>query len=221
MSPTVTILLLWLAFAGAHLVFSSLPIRQRIIGGIGEDRFRGLYSLLVLGLFVPLVWFYGHHKHAGVWLWTLPHGPALRAVMYVGMAVAFVLAVAGFARPSPGSIIPGDPRPRGIQRVTRHPAMMAIALFGLLHLLPNSSTADVAFFGGFVVFPLIGSWHQDRRKLALATPGYREFYDATPFFPFTGRATWEGLRELAPTMAALGIALAIVVRYFHASWFGG
>jgi hypothetical protein len=29
------------------------------------------------------------------------------------------------------------------------------------------------------------------------------------------------MREMVPTVVGLGIALAVVVRYFHASWFGG
>jgi uncharacterized membrane protein len=98
---------------------------------------------------------------------------------------------------------------------------MALALFGLAHLLPNGSTADVAFFGGFVVFTLVGSWHQDRRKLATAGPAFRQFHDATPFLPFTGNQTVRGLRELPLAVAAAGIALTIAVRWFHPTWFGG
>jgi uncharacterized membrane protein len=221
MSPTVTIVLLWLAFAGSHLTMSSLPIRQRIIARIGEQPFRGLYSLVVIALFVPLVWTYFAHKHAGPLLWALPHGPLLRWTVYIGMGLAFVLAVAGFMQPSPAAIVPGKPTVRGVYRITRHPTMMGTALFGLVHLLANGSAADVAFFGGFVLFPLVGCWHQDRRKLALETPGFRQFYEATPFFPFTGRGSGQGMREMMPAVAGLGIALAVVVRYFHPSWFGG
>jgi len=117
--------------------------------------------------------------------------------------------------------VPGDPTPRGVYRITRHPLVMSIALFGALHLLPNGSTADVAFFGGFVAFALAGAWHQDRRKLALGVPGFRAFYEATPFLPFTGRDTLRGLRELSPVVVGAGIAATAVVRYFHAAWFGG
>src|SRR5437667_446816 len=93
--------------------------------------------------------------------------------------------------------------------------------FAALHLLPNGSTTDVAFFGGFVAFALVGAWHQDRRKLALGVPGFRAFHEATPFLPFTGRDTLRGLRELSPAVMVAGIAAAAVVRYYHAAWFGG
>jgi uncharacterized membrane protein len=99
--------------------------------------------------------------------------------------------------------------------------MMGIALFGLMHLLPNGSTADVAFFGGFTAFALVGAAHQDHRKLVTGAPGFREFHAATPFLPFTGPKTLRGVRELLPAVAGTGIVAMIAVRYFHASWFGG
>src|SRR5262249_54372314 len=80
--------------------------------------------------------------------------------------------------------------------------------------------AAVAFFGGFVVFGIVGAWHQDRRKLATSLPGYREFCASAPFFPFTRPGALRGLRELTPAVA-IGIAATIAVRYFHASLFGG
>ena len=220
MSPAMRIILLWLGFAGSHLTLSSLPVRRGLVARIGENAFRGLYSLVAFAFFIPLVWTYFAHKHAGPWLWTVPLGTPLRWTIYAGMGLAFVLIVAALVRPSPAAVVPGNPTPRGAFRITRHPLMMGIALFGLLHLVPNGSTADVAFFGGFPLFAVVGAAHQDRRKLA-TDPRFRRFYDETPFLPFTGRSAWQGVRELVPTAAGLGILLAAIVRYFHGSWFGG
>src|SRR5438876_589175 len=80
--------------------------------------------------------------------------------------------------------------------------------------------ALVAFFGGFPLFALIGAAHQDRRKLA-TDPRFRGFYEATPFVPFTSSAALQGIRELLPAAAGIGILVTVVVRYFHTSWFGG
>src|SRR5438128_4010661 len=220
-SPTALVVLLWLGFAGTHLVLSSLPVRQRIVARLGEGPFRGLYSLVAFAFFVPLVRTFFAHKHAGRWLWLVERGTGLRWAIYAGMGLAFVMLVASLVRPSPAGVVPGDPTPRGVYRITRHPLVMSIALFGALHLLPNGSTTDVAFFGGFVAFALAGAWHQDRRKLALGVPGFRAFYEATPFLPFTGRDTLRGLRELSPVVVVAGIAATAVVRYYHAAWFGG
>jgi uncharacterized membrane protein len=221
MSPTLEVVLWWAAFAGSHLLLSSLPVRRRLIALLGERAFQGLYSLVVLGLFIPLVLTYFAHKHTGPQLWSIAPGPVLRWGLYVGMALAFVLVVGGLVTPSPANLVPGEPTPRGVLRITRHPTMMGTVLWALLHLVPNGSATDVAFFGGFVAFGLVGTWHQDARKVAMNVPGYREFRAATPFLPFTGAETLRGLRELAPAAVVIGIVLTVVIRYYHASWFGG
>lgn len=221
MSPTGHVLFWWVAFAGTHLLLSSLPVRQRIVARIGEQPFRGVYSLVSFATFVPLVWTYFAHKHTGPLLWALAMTPALRWVVYAVMGLAVVLMVASFVQPSPASVVPGVATPKGVLRVTRHPLMMAFALFGLAHLVPNGFATDVVFFGGFTVFSLIGAWHQDQRKLALDAGGYRAFHAATPFLPFTGRDTVTGLREMSPVVMGIGIAVTVLLRYFHAAWFGG
>ena len=122
--------------------------------------------------------------------------------------------------PSPANLVPGEPSAYGVLRITRHPFIMGTALWALLHLLVNGAASDVAFFGGFVVFALVGAWHQDARKLASNVPGYRAFVAATPFIPFTRPGALRGVRE-KPAALLIGVLAAVVVRYFHASWFGG
>ncbi len=221
MSPTGTILALWVAFGGSHMVLSSARVRPRLVAAMGEGAFLGLYSVVSIAFFVPLVRTYFMHKHAGPLLWSIPVGTPLRWTIYLGMAVAFVLMVSGLVRPSPANIVPGDPTPRGALRLTRHPLFMGLGVFGLLHLIPNGNAADVAFFGGFPVFAVIGCWHQDRRKLAAGSAELRRFQAATPFLPFTGSESWLGVRELGAGVLAGGIALTVLLRYFHPAWFGG
>ncbi len=221
MSPTFAIVLWWLAFGASHMVLSSLRLRRALIDRLGAGPFLGLYSLVALATFVPLVRTYFAHKHAGPLLWSVPVGAPLRWAIYLGMAVAFVLIVSGLVRPSPASIVPGDPTPRGAQHLTRHPLFMGLGIFGLLHLIPNGNAADVAFFGGFPLFAIVGCWHQDRRKLALGTEAFHGFYRQTPFLPFTGPATARGIRELGPIVIAAGVGLTWLLRYVHPRWFGG
>jgi uncharacterized membrane protein len=221
MDPALGVALLWVAFAATHMALSSQRLRPRLVARLGSLGFQGLYSLIALAIFVPLIRLYFTSKHAGAALWTLPRGPLLTWTVYVGMAIAFILLVASFLRPSPAGMAPAETTPRGVHLLTRHPMVMAFVVFALVHLLPNGWAADVAFFGGFAVFALVGAAHQDRRKLDTGPPGYREFYEGTPFFPFTGRDTLRGLRELSPIAVVVGIGLAVVVRWFHAAWFGG
>ncbi|MBM4334356.1 MAG: hypothetical protein FJ108_00395 [Deltaproteobacteria bacterium] len=221
MDPTLAIALLWLAFTATHVGLSSLSLRPRLVAALGQVGFLGLYSVVALAIFVPLIRLYFQNVHAGAQLWTLPRGPLLSWTVYLGMGLAFVLLVSSLMRPSPGGVVPGETTPHGVYRITRHPMVMAFVVYALFHLLPNGSSADLAFFGGFAVFALIGAAHQDQRKLVVGPPGYRDFYERTPFLPFTGRETLAGLRELSPIAVAVGIALTVTIRWFHAGWFGG
>jgi uncharacterized membrane protein len=221
MLATVVIVALWLGFAGSHMALSSRRLRPALVARLGEPGFLAVYSLVSLALFVPLVWFYFGHKHAGPLLWSISIGTPLRWMIYAGMAVAFVLMVSGLVRPSPTSIVPGDTTPRGALRLTRHPLFMGLGLFGLLHLLPNGNAADVAFFGGFPVFAVVGCRHQDERKLAAGGPDFARFHRETPFLPFTGSHTLLGIREVGPWLIASGVAVTVLLRWFHPQWFGG
>jgi uncharacterized membrane protein len=220
MSATVTILLLWVLFAASHIGLSSTALRPRLVGRIGEQPFLGLYSVVALAIFVPLVWFYFAHKHVGPWLWAAPRSPAVLWLLYVGMGVGFVLMASSFTQPNPSLVGAGRGEARGVFLLARHPLFTGMAIWAALHLVVNASTADVAFFGGALVFLFVGTAHQDRRKLATGVPGYREFYEATPYLPFTGRHTLTGLRELSPIGVGVGIALTVLLRVFHDPLFG-
>ena len=220
LDPTCAVLMWWGAFAGSHILLSSTPVRSRLVARIGEGPFAGAYSLIALVFFSLLVWAYLTNKHAGPWLWTVAMTEPLRWVVYLVMGTALVLIMCGVVQPSPaliGQKSAGEPA--GILLITRHPVFMGWGLGGLVHLLPNGTAADLAFFGGFALFAVVGSAHQDRRKLAAGVPGYEEFCARTPFLPFTGGRTLEGLRGLPKTGFAAGIVLTLVVRFFHASLF--
>jgi uncharacterized membrane protein len=224
MSPTLTIVLLWLAFAASHMLLSSLTLRPRIIGVLGEKAFAGVYSLIALATFVPMVSVYFGNKHTGTMFWALRMTPPLEALVTVVMGIAVILLVAGMVTPSPVSmtVAPGQAvEIKGVHYITRHGVFMAAGLFGLVHLIPNGFASDIAFFAGFPIFAVIGCLHQDQRKLVTDSESYVEFHAATPLIPFTGKQSLRGLRELAPIAYVVGIGLAFTLRYFHANWFGG
>lgn len=223
LNPTLMIVLLWLAFAFSHMLLSSLKFRPRVVGVLGEKAFMGVYSLIALAAFVPMVSVYFGNKHSGPMLWSIEMTPLVETGITVAMGVAMVLLVAAMVTPTPVAI--GAPRDqpiavKGVHYITRHGVFMAVGLFGLVHLIPNGFASDVAFFAGFPIFAIVGCRHQDRRKLVTDADRYVEFHAATPLIPFTGRQTLRGLKELSPIGYAGGIALAVLLRYFHAQWFG-
>lgn len=212
---------LWIAFAATHMGLSSTSLRPKLVGTLGAAGFQALYSLVALAIFVPLVWLYFTHQHAGPPLWYLGRATPVRWLAYVGMALALVLVVGGVVQPSPVSMTGGDTRVRGVLRISRHPMFMGVGLFGLAHLLTaNVNAAELAFFAGFPLFAWLGCRHQDARKLASLGDEFRRFHDETPFLPFSRPGGLQGLREM-PLAIALGVGLAIVIRYFHTGWFGG
>jgi uncharacterized membrane protein len=216
---TIGLASLWIGFAATHMGMSSLRLRPRLVGALGDRPFQGVYSLVALAIFVPLVALYFHHKHQGAPLWYLGALPGLRYGIYAGMAVAFALLVGGLARPSPTSMQAGRTEVRGMLRVTRHPVFMAAGLFGLLHLLVVSVwSSDLAFFGGFPLFAVIGSRHQDARKLATGSEDFRRFHAATSLLP-DPRGLAGALRD-DPIPAAIAVAATVVLRMFHPTLFG-
>jgi len=221
MTTALVIAGLWIAFGGSHIALSSQRWRPRLVAALGERGFQGVYSAIALGIFVPLVAIYFGDKHAGPYLGSLAGVPGMRWLMYVGMGATFSLLVGGLVRPSPGSLIPGSSEVRGVFHVTRHPVLMGFGLYGLLHLCVVAIHAsELAFFAGFPLFVLVGTRHQDQRKLAGGGAEFRRFYQATPFLPFSRPAGIVAALREQPLPIAAGIALTIAVRWFHPALFG-
>lgn len=200
---------------------SSLRLRPRLAGALGERPFQGVYSLIAAVILTALVWVYLTHRHEGPLLWAIPLGTAGLWTTYVLQGVSWTLVVGGVVQPSPvlaaafSDESPERIEVRGVQRITRHAVFMGIALFGALHLPVNGFLTDAIFWAGFPIFAIVGSWHQDRRKLATEGEAFRAWHAATPFLPFTGRGTLRGLKEIPPLVIAIGTGLTVVFRLLH------
>ena len=228
MQAALGLALLWAAFAGSHMALSSARLRPRLRTRLGEQGFRGLYSLIALAIFIPLVRIYWTHRHAGPLLWTTIGPPEIATLLnHVLMALALILLAssllpAGAAPSAMHAQLEGIARVRGMTRITRHPTLVSFALFGIAHLLVNGNLSDVAFFGGFPLFTWIGARHQDER-MARDRAGYRNVIANTSVVPFgailTGRQSLVP-RELPLPGIAVGLVLAIVLRFFHPTLFG-
>jgi uncharacterized membrane protein len=225
MDPAFAIGFWAVLFIGSHLVISSAKIRPWLVGRLGEQSYRGLYSLVALATFIPLLIVFGNHKHAGPMLWNLRDIAPIRWLSWLLMLAALILLVAGLVNPNPGAIgAPSAKAPSGILKVTRHPTFVAIALFGFAHLLMNGWSGDVLFFGTFPVLGIAGGFHQDRRKLRDLGDAYRELMARTSFFPGTallqGRQQWSSA-DTPLTAIGIGAAATILILVFHPRLFGG
>ncbi len=220
MNATLVIVLLWLGFAATHIGLSSIRWRAVLVDRLGERAFLGVYSLISLAFFVPLVRVYLGHKHSGPVLWAVPIGPGTQGLLYLLIGIAMSLAVLGLLQPSPASMTGGTMDVRGVARITRHPLFMGFGLLGLLHMVPNGFASDVAFFGGLPLFAIVGCRHQDQRKLAAGLQGYDAYVKATPFLPFTRGGIGKALQEVGALRLMIAIGVTVVLRWFHPLLFG-
>jgi uncharacterized membrane protein len=148
-------------FLGAHSVriFGEgwrTATRQRI----GENAFKGLYSLASLAGFVLLVWGFGQARQQPVLLWT----PMVwtRHLAALLMLVSFVLLAAAY--------VPGN----GIKARLHHPMVLGVKTWALAHLLANVTLADTVLFGSFLVWAVLNfraARARDRTAGTVYAPG--------------------------------------------------
>jgi uncharacterized membrane protein len=221
-----SILFWWLLFAGTHIGGSSQALRTALIRRLGLTGFKGIYTLVALATFIPLCSVYARHKHAGALLFV-PDSSLLAATEGL-MLVALVVLAQGLATPGPMSTqaeLSGrfSPEVRGIQRVTRHPQNLAFILFGFSHLLVNPFSADLIFFGGFVVYGIASAIHQDDSQRIAGIPEVREYLAVTSALPFAAIVTGRqrlAAREYSRTALVGALLLYVVLRIFHSRLFG-
>ncbi len=198
------------AFCGSHTLLSSTRLRGSLRDQLGEQGFLLVYSLTALATFA---WFVLAYVRAPVVpLWTPPRW--LAWVPVLTMPLATLLLVAGYTTPNPTAIgmersaRADDPAP-GILRVTRHPVMWAVGLWGLSHLAANGDLASVWFFGLIAALALGGTVLIDRKKqLALGTH-WQRLAAVTSNLPFAAlaagrtRLRWRDIGLLRPVAALL------------------
>ncbi len=216
---TWMVLLGWALFAGSHTILSTKNIRTGMVNAMGEKGFQGVYSLVALVAFAFLIAAFYFTKSTGEPVLTagMDH-PATATVCNILMLFSLVFLFTGFVNRTPMGMVPSEIKAYGIVRVTRHPMNMAFALFGLAHLLTNRYIADWFFYGGFILYGYLGSYHQDLKKAETVGQGLVDFIAETSVLPFA--AILKGKQPFKPGEISkigllLGIALAIVARFLH------
>ena len=140
-------------FFGMHLV-PSTPLRATLVERIGEDPFKGLFSLVSLAGFVLIV--YGFSTTEFVAL--LDPQPWGRGVTYWAVPLAMVLLVASNT-------------PNNIKRVLRHPMLIGLIIWSGAHVAANGDLASTVLFvsfGGFALLDIVLVEVQGRAKPAAA-----------------------------------------------------
>jgi uncharacterized membrane protein len=197
-------------FVATHLLLSH-AFRATLVGRLGEKGFLGLYTLVSLATFVPMVL---ARKAAGAeaWLWPVPGWAWLVAAAI--MWLASVLLVGSFIRnPAMETLQNHDAvigRPSGVFRWTRHPMMWSFALWAISHILVHPEPSAVAIASAILVLALAGSAAQDAKKRAQLGARWQEWEGATSFVPFARGVAFPGWHALLG-----GTALFLGATWLH------
>ena len=132
----MTLLILGIVvFLGVHQLPTFHDVRETLIGRLGENGYKALFSLLSIVGFVLLVW--GFAKAPVVQVWSPPTWT--RYVAMVLMLPVFILLIAAY--------VPGQ-----IKAKVKHPFVDAISTWALAHLIANGDLASIILFGSFLAY---------------------------------------------------------------------
>lgn len=142
-------------FIGIHLIPAIGSHRNNIVSKIGENPYKGLFSLSSLVGIIAIV--YGKGSAEFVDLWTPPAWG--RGVVSAVMLGTIFLFCAMYA-------------PSNVKRFTRHPMLWGVFLWSFGHLCANGDLASVLLFGSFGVFSLFAMWSANKRGAVKSTTQY-------------------------------------------------
>lgn len=232
-TPTIAVLGAWALFGGTHLLLSWPPIRQWLTNRLGDIRFIALYAGVATASLMLLAVVIAHEGGYG------PRGldlAAVRAAKWGLGAVAFAgtaLSMAGLAgfpksamavlarrmRASHDAKHLPLPGPTPIERVTRHPFFIGLALVMAAHALLAKTLTMMIFFGGFALLALVGIPMQDRKLRQRHGSVYSEFEGATSVVPFAHKKPQGGPSSARPERVVTNAILAAaLVGALHPLW---
>ncbi|MEJ6003329.1 NnrU family protein [Paucibacter soli] len=168
-----------LLFLGVHsLRIVAEDWRSRTRARLGEQPYKGLYSLVSIAGFALLIWGYGQARLASQPLWAKLPGMAHLAALLT--LLAFVLLAAAYV-------------PRNhLKARLRHPMVLGVKTWALAHLLANNSLADVLLFGSFLVWAALSFRAARQRDRANPPAPIAASAAGTALTLLVGCAAWAG-----------------------------
>jgi uncharacterized membrane protein len=144
------------------------------------------------------------------------------------MFVAFLLVIVGLLSPNPtmatvGGLSDKKATAKGIVRITRHPFLWGVIIWGMLHLSMSGHSVAVILFGAFVVLAILGTMSIDRKRLRLSDDKWRGFYAETsnvPFWAIIKRHNRFTLNEFGIWRLFAAVTAFVIVLYAHQWLFG-
>lgn len=233
MTPAIAVLSAWILFGGSHLLLSTPLIRTPLSRSLGTTRFVVLYTLiatLTLSLLIAAIAHYGGDGHLGL---ALSSETPMRWILGAAALSGAMLAVAGIAN-YPGSPIAvlarryraqdavkqkSLPTPGAVERVTRHPFFVGLALLMAAHALLASTLASAVYFAGFAILALIGIPMQDRKLRERHGDLYGDYLSNSSVMPFAAirRSSNDDKAPVWPTLVT-ATAGTVLLAALHPLW---
>ena len=220
----ISIALAALFFVGLHLLVAGTRVRDRLVDVLGESGYMGAFSLAAIA---GIVWL------CISWAGSPPAAPQwnlafLRPVVLVLMFVAFAFVVIGLTTPSPTVTggegqLEGDEPAQGILRITRHPFLWGVALWGACHVAMNPDPPSLLFFGSLLVLAALGPLSIDAKRRRKHGERWDRFAAVTSNVPFAAIVAGRNrlaLGEFGGWRIGLAVVLYAVFLGAHPMLFG-
>jgi uncharacterized membrane protein len=137
-------------FLGAHSIrILGGDWRDRQIARFGENRWKGVYSLISAVGFGLIIWGYGIARVESPVLWGTPVWTRHLAALLTLPAFIFLVA----------TYVPGS----HIKAIVGHPMVAGVKLWALAHLLANGKLSATVLFGAFLVWA-VADFASSRRR---------------------------------------------------------
>lgn len=201
-----------IGFVGSHFAMSH-PLRAPLVARLGDKGFQLLYTAVSLITFVLMVQGF-QQVPPSTPFWAA--GDGLWAVSTVLMLFASIL-LAGSLIGNPALPVPeaaakriAVKTPGGVFRITRHPMMWSIALWGISHLLIAPRIETFILCGTMIILALVGSRLQDGKKFISMGDAWLHWQAHTSFIPFGRGLAFPGWIALIG-----GVGLWLAAQWAH------
>jgi uncharacterized membrane protein len=136
-----------LLFLGIHLVPVFPDVRNRLFENYGENRYKGVFSLIsAVGLILIV---YGYARAPAEPRLFNPV-PAAIFIAPIAMIISFILLASANMKTH-------------IRHAVMHPMLIGIGIWALVHLLANGHAKATLLFGAFLVYAVIDIISATRR----------------------------------------------------------
>jgi len=180
----MTLLTVGLAlFFIAHAVPMFPARRTALVASLGPERYKGVFSAVSGLALVMIVIGYAYGDRGGQWF---APSPAARAAAPFAMIVVFILLAAANS-------------PSHIRAAIKHPMLIALLIWSIVHLLANGDARGTILFGAFAAYAIVDLFSAIQRGAVK---------------PFTPRLRADVICIVA------GTAIALLVMTFHRLLFG-